>query len=128
MLCVKQSNNRRFSNFYVFDLFLLIFHFWSKNIVIVKCTNEIVYVWNLRKSNYVFHKLQHEKSISNWNNKYDEFSLSCEQNDAKTIMTLWSLSKNHLYTTTTNEIMKFWNVSTTKKFKTSQCIFNKFIY
>ena len=93
------------------DIQDLVFHPWKKDIVAVGCTDGAVYIWDLRKPDYVLHKLQHGEPISDWDNRYGESSLSREQGDAGVTMTLWSLGKDHLYTGATDGMVKLWDIN-----------------
>lgn len=76
------------------------------NIVTAGCTDSTTYVWDFRMPEQVLLKLQHDKPLMQWDHRRDQ-----EEADPGVMMTLWGLESSHLYTGSSDGIVKCWNTS-----------------
>lgn len=78
----------------------------NPNIVTAGCTDSATYVWDFRWPDQVLLKLQHDKPLMEWDHNRDQ-----EEVDAGVMMTLWGLEGSHLYTGSSDGIIKCWDTS-----------------
>ena len=93
------------------DMQDLVFHPRESNILAVGCTDGSTYVWDVRKSNYILHRLEHGDPIADWDQKYAQPPMSREQGDGGVNMTLWGAGRHNLYTGATDGMVKCWNIN-----------------
>lgn len=76
------------------------------NIVTAGCTDSATYVWDFRRPDEVLLKLQHDRPLTEWDHTRTQ-----EEADAGIMMTLWGLERSHLYTGSSDGIVKCWDTS-----------------
>ena len=93
------------------DMQDLVFHPRESNVLAVGCTDGSAYVWDVRKCNYILHRLEHGEPMADWDQKYAQIPTTREQGDGGVNMTLWGAGRHHLYTGATDGMVKCWNVN-----------------
>lgn len=78
----------------------------NPNIVTAGCTDSATYVWDFRSPDQVLLKLQHGQPLMEWDHRRNQ-----EEVDAGVMMNLWGLEGSHLYTGSSDGIIKCWDTS-----------------